>query len=80
MTRFKSDPMPQIDSGLIEVGDKVSFWDDRSNFQRQGIVEKITGKYYFIRSAGKRRKVLINAERFYRIENGKMFLVVETPN
>ena len=80
MTHYKTEPMPEIDSGLIEVGNKVMFWDNRKQQQSGGTVEKITSKYFHIRCLRSIRKIPINDESFFLLQDGKMFLIVETPN
>ena len=69
----------KIDSGMIEAGHLVSFWDERTDSQRQGVVVKITDRFYHIRAGRLRRKVPINEKRFYLIEDNKFLEVVETP-
>jgi len=80
MAKYKTEPTPEIDSGLVEIGNKVTFWDNKTQKQRGGTIEKITNKYFFVRCLRSIRKVPVNDESFYLWQDGKMFLIVETPN
>lgn len=79
MAKYKTEPTPEVDSGMVEIGDTVMFWDDRKQKQRAGTIEKITSKCFHVRCLRSIRKILLNDESFYLWQDGKMRLIVETP-
>jgi hypothetical protein len=77
---YKTEPMPRIDAGLIEPGDVINFWDERTSGRRIGVVSKVTDRYYHFVCSGKKKKISTHdTQGLYVYKDRKMLAVVETP-
>lgn len=79
MRKKRGPQMPCIDSGLIEVGDSIGFWDTRTDSQRWGKLQKITERFLYIQCREKIKRVPVNDRLLYLFKDSQMFEIVETP-